>query len=119
MSLFQAVFCQFVGDFLQVLFRLVAKLKDHVVGIPAIEMFGLTELGVAPQHDTAKAGPAAKADRPVAERCGAFLTGPVATAVLDEQHLACFGQGEQQWVITPGAVVGHVHALFALALGAD
>ena len=45
------------------------------------------------------------------------MRGPVAGAVDQPEHFAGVGQRQHQGVITPGAVVGDVHALFALAAG--
>src|SRR5206468_511892 len=45
--------------------------------------------------------------------------GPVARPVDDGQDLAGVGQRQHKRVVAPGAVVGDVHALLALAGGLD
>ena len=47
------------------------------------------------------------------------MAGAVAGAVDQPQHFPRVGQRDEQWVITPEALVRDVHALFALAAGAD
>src|SRR5262249_28073998 len=53
----------------------------------------------------------------VGRRGGAFVRGTVARAVQQPEHFAGVGQGQDQGVVTPGAVVSDVHALLALAGG--
>src|SRR5262249_40817835 len=45
--------------------------------------------------------------------------GPIAGAIDEAQDLARVGQGDQQGMVAPDAVVGDVHAFFALAGGGD
>ena len=47
----------------------------------------------------------------------AFMRGTIAGTIDEAQDFASVGQGDDQGMITPDAVVGDVHALFALAGG--
>ena len=92
---------------------------DVAGGVPAVEVLGLGEVGVAPQEDPAEAGPAAEGDGLVEVDVGPLVRGAVAAAVDQVERLGGVGQRDQQGVIAPGAVVGDVDALLALGVGAD
>ena len=106
---------------MQVGHGVVAEEEAHArVGVPAVEVLGLREVGVAAQQHAGGSRPRKQTARPRSTSRGrAFVRGPVARAVDEAQHLAGVGQGHDQRVIAPGAVVGDVHALLALAGGLD
>ena len=83
---------------------------DVARGVPAIQMLGLGEFGVAPQQDLAEAGPTAQRDGLVQEDVGLFLRGAVAAAIEQVQRFGGVGQRDQQRMVTVLAVVGEVHA---------
>ena len=85
--------------------------------MPAVEMLGLREIGVAAQQDLVEAAPQTGGDGQVERLGSAFVRGPIAGTIDDAQNLAGVGQGDDQRMITPDAVVGDVHAGFALAGG--
>ena len=95
------------------------KTNLHALAVPAVQVLGLREVGVAPQADLLEARPAAQGDRPVEVEGRLLVAGPIAAAVDHEQRLARVGQREDQRVITPLALVVDVHALLALAGGLD
>ena len=97
--------------------RVGAKDELHAVGVPAIQVLGLREVGVTADEDLAEAAVAAHADGPIDLRRGAVVRGPAAGAIEQAQHLAGVGQRHHQRMVTPGAVVGDVHALLARARG--
>ena len=88
-------------------------------GVPAVQVLGLREVGVAPQADLPEACPAAQGDRPVEVEGRLLVAGPIAAAIDHEQRLARVGQREDQRMIAPLALVVDVHALLALAGGFD
>jgi DNA-binding transcriptional regulator YhcF (GntR family) len=49
---------------------------------------------------------------------GTLMAGAIAGAIEDAQDFAGVGQTDEQRMITPDAVVGDVHAFFALGIGA-
>ena len=79
---------------------------DVAGGVPAIQVLGLGELGVAPQEHRAEAGPAAEVDGLIEVDVGPLVRGAVARAVDQEQRLGRVGQRDQEGVIAPGALVG-------------
>ena len=96
----------------------IAEDELHAVGVPAIQVLGLREVGVAAEQHLAEAARASKRawpDRPppaapscdgrLPERLTTLSTSPV---LASDTH---------QRMIAPGAVVGDVHALLALAGG--
>ncbi len=82
-------------------------------------MFGLGEVGVAAEVDLTETGVAAEQDGQVELVGGPFVRGAIAGSIDDAEHFAGVGQGDDQWVITPGAVVGDVDAFFAAGAGGD
>jgi hypothetical protein len=92
---------------------------DAAVGVPAVEVLGLREVGVAAEQHPAEA--AAETDRQGAVHLGggAFVGGAVGRPVHQAEHFAGVGQGQHQGVVAPGAVVGDVHAPLALAGSLD
>jgi len=83
---------------------------------PAIEMCRLREGGVAAQQHVLEAYRATEFYGAVEVVRRAPLRGPIATAILDEQRLACIGERHQERVVAPDAVVREAHALLALAM---
>ena len=92
---------------------------DVAGGVPAVQVLGLGELGVAPQEHRAEAGPAAEVDGLIEVDVGPLVRGAVARAVDQEQRLGRVGQRDQEGVIAPGALVGPVDVALALGVGAD
>ena len=106
------------GQGLQVATGVVAEDEgDAAIGIPAVEMLGLGKVGVAAQQDLAKAAAQTGGDGRVEGLGSAFVRRAIAGTIDDAQQFAGVGQGDDQGMITPGAVVGDVHALLALAGG--
>ena len=115
-----AVGREVLGQGLEVGHRVDAEDEADVAGlVPAVEVLGLGEVGVAPQGDPLESGLAAEGDHLVQGLGGPLVRGPVAAAIDQVERLGGVGQRDQQRVITPGAVVGDVDALLALGVGAD
>ena len=87
--------------------------------IPAVQVLGLGEVGIATQGDPPKAGSAAQVDRLVQVVGGLLVRGAVAAAIDQVERFGGVGQRDQQRMITPGAVVGDIDALLALGVGPD
>ena len=87
--------------------------------VPAIQMLGLGEVGVAPHGDLAKPGLAAQRDRLVEIDVGLLVGGTVTAAIDQIERLGGVGQRDHQGLITPVAVVVDVDALLALGIGRD
>jgi hypothetical protein len=77
----------------------------------------LGKLAVAAQQDLLKTATETDRQGAIDLRGGSLLRRPIAGAVHHAQDFAGVGQGQYQGVIAPGAVVGDVHAPFALAGG--
>ena len=89
------------------------KMNRITPSIPAVEVLGLGEVGVAPEGDPLEPGPAAEGDGLVEVDVGVLVRGPVAAPVDQEQRLGGVGQRDDQRMITPGAVISDVDALLA------
>ena len=101
-------------------FRLVAskpKINARGIAVPAVHV-RLREL-VSPQHAAKAAAQANRQGLIGLCRRRPFVRRPIAGPVDQAQDFARVGQGQHQHVIAPGAVVGDVHALLALAGGFD
>jgi len=83
--------------------------------MPAVEMLGLREIGVAAQQDLVEAATQTGGGGCVERLGSAFVGWPIAGTIDDAQDLTGVGQGDDQGMVTPDAVVGDVHAEFALA----
>jgi hypothetical protein len=93
-----------------------AKDEPHArVGTPAIQMLGLTEVGVATQQHFAEAAVQTNLHRAIDFRRGAFMRRPIAGTIEHAQDLARVGQRHHERMVTPDAVVGDVHTDLALA----
>ena len=92
---------------------------DVTRGVPAIQMLGLSELGVSPQQDRAKARLKAKLDGFVQEDVGKLLRRTIATTIEQEQRFSGIGQRDQEWMVAVLAVVGEIHSLLALGVAGD
>ena len=77
----------------------------------------MREIGVAADEHFAEAGLQADEQGAIDFAGGVLVRGPVARTIDDAENLAGVGQRHDQRVIAPDAVVGNVHALFALAGG--
>lgn len=97
----------------------VAEQELHAGVVPAVQVGRLGEVGVAAQAAAAEAGALAQRDHLIDLRGRTCVRGPVARPIDQAQHFAGLGQGEHQGMAAPGAVVGDVHALLALAAGGD
>ena len=64
----------------------------HTVGIPAVQVRRLGEVGVAPQGDLTEAGPTAQGDGSIQIEGCVLVAGAVAAAVDQVQRLAGVGQ---------------------------
>ena len=107
-----------LGQSLQIVPGVVAENEGYpAVGVPAIEMLGLREIGVAAQQDLVEAAPQTGGGGGVERLGSAFVGWPIAGTIDEAQNLAGVGQGDDQGMVTPDAVVGDVHAEFALAGG--
>src|ERR1700730_1741191 len=91
---------------------------DTRMGIPAIQMLGLGKIVIATQQHLAEAGAETAGSGPVQCRGGAFVGRTITRPIDDPQHLAGVGQAHDQRMITPGAIVGDVDALFAFTVRA-
>jgi len=103
-----------LGESHQVGLGVQAEDETHPLGMPAIQVAGLAEVGVAPEGDVAEAGLAAQGQGAAEVLRGPLVTGTAGRAVDDEQRFLSVGQGHQQGVVAPDAIVGQVHALLAL-----
>ena len=92
---------------------------DVTATVPAVEIRGLAEVGVAAEVDPPEAGPPAQGDRLVDVSVGLLVRGTAAAAIDQVEQLAGVGQRDHQGVIAPGAVVGDVDAFLALGIGPD
>jgi hypothetical protein len=84
--------------------------------VPAVQVGGLAEVGVAAHPHRLKPRPQRQLDGLVQIPRGILMAGPVARAVQQVQRLLGVGQRDQQRVITPDAVVADVHARLAAPL---
>ena len=87
--------------------------------VPPVQVGGLAEVRVPPRQDAPEPGPPAQVECLVEPLCRPLVAGAAAGAVHQEQGLLRVGQGHHQRVVPPGAVVGDVHPLLALAGGLD
>ena len=117
---FQKAVClgrELVGSVLETVGRLVPEDEADVTrGVPAVQMLGLSELGVSPHQDLAKAGLSAKLDGLIQVNIGQLLRRAIAAAIEQEQRLSRIGQRDQERMVAVLAVVGEVHSLFALGV---
>jgi hypothetical protein len=90
-----------------------------LVGVPAVEVLGLREIGVAAEQGFAEAAAEADGQGAVHLSGCALVRGAVGRPVHQAKHLTGVGQGQHQGVVAPGAVVGDVHTSLALAGGLD
>ena len=111
-------FFQILGQIDQ--FRRGIEAEDELnasVLVPAIQVPGLREVGIAPQEHRAKATLQTGLDTAVeCWRCS-LMTGTIAGAIDHGHHFAGVRQRDDQRMITPGAIVADVHALLARASG--
>src|SRR5271163_537597 len=108
------------GQRLEILPSVHPKDKADVTRfIPAVQMLGLAEVGVAPQGDPAKAGPPAQGDRLVEVHVGLLMGRAVALAIDQVERLGGVGQRDHQSLITPDPVLVDVDPLLALGVGLD
>ena len=84
--------------------------------VPAVQVLGLGEVGVAPERDLAEPRPAAEGGGLVEVDVGVLVRGPVAAAVDQEQRLGGVGQRDHQRVVAPHPVVRDIHPLLAPAV---
>src|SRR5271154_1172644 len=107
---------QFAGHVFEIAAGVVAEDEgNETQRVPAIEVLGLGKVRIAAEEHLAKAAQKASADSGIKRVGGAFMGGTIAAAINDAQGFAGIGQGNHEGVITPGAVIGDIHALFALA----
>src|SRR5262249_56453145 len=119
-QLFPSVCREILGLLVEVCPGVVAEDEANAaIRVPVIEVLGLGEIGVAAQESAAKAAAETDAEGVVDLGSGAFVRGPIAGAVDQGQDLAGVGQGDDERMIAPGAIVGDVHAALAGAAGFD
>src|ERR1044071_267183 len=87
--------------------------------VPAVEMFGVREGGGAAQEDAAKAATQAGGTGPIEGVGGAFVGRTIAGAVDEAHEFAGVGEGDDEGMVAPGAVVGDADAVFVLGVGGD
>ncbi|PRP92118.1 hypothetical protein ENSA7_81740 [Enhygromyxa salina] len=97
----------------------VAKHEADAIGGPAVEVFGRRECRVTSHQDLLETSATAQRDGFIEEFGGALARRPVAASVDQKQRLVGVRQRNQQRVVAPDALVGHVHAFPALASGPD
>jgi hypothetical protein len=103
----------------QVGHAIVAEYKTNAwVGVPTVEVRGLGEVGVAAQKDAQKTAAKTSGHGAIESLGSALMTGTIAGTIDDAQDFTGVGQADEQDMITPGVVVGDVHAFFALPVGA-
>src|SRR5229473_5683515 len=108
------------GLVLEIVLGVVAENEANAcVVVPAVQVFGLREIGVAAEQDGAEATAQARSDGTVEGVGGAFVAGAIAGPIDDPQDFTRVGQADDQRMIAPRAVVGDVHALLAFAGGCD
>ena len=92
------------------------KMKRMDILVPAVQVFRLAEVGVAPEGDPAESRPTTQGGGLVQIDMGLLVRGTVATAVDQVQRLGGVRQRDDQRVVTPHPVVGDVHPLLAPAV---
>ncbi len=92
---------------------------DAGIGVPTIEVRGLREVGIAPQEDLTESPPEADGHTVIGFGCRSFVGGAVSRAIDQAKNLARVGEGQNQGVVSPGAVVGNIHPLLATSGGRD
>src|ERR1035438_9689981 len=92
---------------------------DTRVGTPAIQMFGLAEVGVATQQRRAKTTFETNTQSPIDFRRRAFVGRPIAGPIEQTENFTGVGQRHDERMVSPEAVVGDVHAELAFAGGPD
>ena len=96
--------------------RIDPKDKPHAGSIiPAVQMLRLAEVRVAPQQHLPKTGGPTQVHRPIIVLGGRLTARAVAAPIDQIQRLARVGQGKQQRMIAPEALVRDIHPLLALA----
>src|SRR6266446_4276418 len=111
---------QSAGLVLEVVLGIVAENEANTcVVVPAVQVFGLREIGVAAEQDGAEATAQARGDGTVEGVGGAFVAGAIARPIDDAQDFTRVGQADDQRMIAPRAVVRDVHAVLAFAGGCD
>ena len=117
---FPGIFREILGHGDEVGHGVVAEDEvDTAIVVPAIEVLGLGEIGVAAQEGAAKTGAETEFEGLVELGGGAFVRRAIAGTIEQGQDLAGVGQGQDERMITPGAVIGDVRAFFAFAGGFD
>ena len=114
-----SLYCQVgqpLGQALEVGHGVDPEDEPDAVLVPAVQVPGLGEVGVAPEGDLAEPRPAAQGGGLVEVDVGVLVRGPVAAAVDQVQRLGGVGQRDDQRVVAPGPVVGDVHPLLAPAV---
>jgi len=107
------VFRQILGDAFEVVLGIVAEDEaDATIVVPAVEMFRLRKIGVAPHEDFAKACTQARGASAIQRLGGAFVRGAIARPIDEAQDFAGVGERDEERVISPGAVVGDADACF-------
>ena len=87
------------------------KMKRTVPSASQRSRCSVCEKSVSPRSSTLRKPPRKQVATATIEAVGgAFVRGPVARTIDDAQDFAGVGQGDDQRMITPDAVVGDVHA---------
>ena len=80
--------------------------------VPAVEVFGLGEVGVATQTHALEAAAEADGQGSIHLLGRSFVRRPIPRTIDHAQDFVGVGQAQHQRVVPPGAVVGDVHAAF-------
>ena len=95
--------------------RIEAEEKANAIAVPAVEMGGLAEIGIAAQKDAAEAAFAAQRDRLVKVGRRSVVGRTVARTIHEIERFLGIRQRDEQWVVAPVALERDVHALLAFA----
>ena len=106
-----------LGEIDQVGLGVISEHEPDPFVVPAVEVSGQGEVGVASQQNVGEPAGPAQVDGLVVERDDALMGGAVGAMKVDEQRLFGVGQADYQRRVPPDAVVGDVHPGLGLAGG--
>jgi hypothetical protein len=113
-----SVFRQKLGDIDQVGFGIETENEaDAAIVVPAVEMFGLREIGIATEENLTKTGAEASAASSIQSLGGAFMGRTVARPIDETHDFAGVGERDEQRMIPPHTLVIDADALFVFGVG--